>query len=209
MKKLYATIAAVLLTTGLSVNLQAQDFEVPEPTFTVPFNGEAELLYNMFQVTWGYYGITDNMGDEPMECTLTMPDGTVKTLKGSISDANMEGTIEGDAPATSSNALSFRNFMSINDDTMQLIQMYGTYKVNIPEATVLVNGVPNPEANMQFIIYGENGTGAVNEINVENGVYKVFSIDGTKVTETSDVNVVKGLSPGIYVINGKKTLIKK
>lgn len=154
MKKVFSLLSVLALVSG-SFSIQAQDFEVPEPSFTIPLNGEAELLYNMYQVTWGYYEITDNMGDDPMISTLTLPDGTVKTVKGIISDANMEGTIEDKAPATENNALSFRNFMALDDD-MVLIQQYGTYKVNIPAGTVLVNGVPNPEANLEFTIKGQN-----------------------------------------------------
>ena len=156
MKKKIASIASFLVFSGAVFSVQAEDFVVPQPILTVPYNGEAELLYNMVQVTWGYYGLEDNNGGEPMTCTLTMPDGTAKTLNGIISDANMEGTSEGKAPTTEDNALSFRNFMKLDEETMQYVQEYGTYKINIPEGTVLVNGVPNPEANLQFTITGTN-----------------------------------------------------
>lgn len=154
MKKTFTTLASLLLVSGSCLTAHAEDFVLPEPSFTVPLNGEAEMLYNMFQITWGYYGLEDNAGDDPITCSLTMPDGTVKTVKGSIDDANMEGTQAGKAPTTENNALSFRNFMQIDMDNMQLIQQYGTYLVNIPEGMVLVNGVPNQEVNLQFVIKG-------------------------------------------------------
>lgn len=154
MKKTFTTLAT-LLVAGAGFTLQAQDFQVPEAMFTVPLHGEAELLYNMFQVTWGYYPLVDNAGDDPITATLIKPDGTELTVKGNIDDANMEGTQEGLAPSTEQNALSFRNFMKLDEETMQLIQEYGTYKVNIPEGVVLVNGVPNPEANLEFKVLGE------------------------------------------------------
>ncbi|MCH5233855.1 MAG: hypothetical protein J1E16_01055 [Muribaculaceae bacterium] len=153
MKKTFTTLAAFMLLSSVSIPARAQDFVVPEPTFTIPLGGEAELLYNMFQVTWGYYGLIDNVGEDPITCTLTKPSGEVKTVNGIITDANMEGTQEGKAPTYVDNALMFRNFMSLNDD-MQLIQEYGTYKVNIPAGVVLVNGVENPEANLEFTIIG-------------------------------------------------------
>ena len=154
MKKTFTSIAALLVFSGSALQAQAQDFIVPEPTFTVPLYGQAELLYNMFQITWGYYELVDNAGEAPITCSLTMPDGTVKTVKGIIDDANMEGTQEGMAPSTVDNALSFRNFMQLDESTMQYIQEYGTYHVNIPEGMVLVNGVPNPEVNLDFTING-------------------------------------------------------
>lgn len=163
MKKTFKSFAAFLLMGATAFSANAQDFKVPDPSFTVPIYGEAELLYNFFQITWGYYELTDNAGDDPITCTLTMPDGSVKTLKGSIDDANMEGTLEGKAPTTENNALSFRNFMQLDQETMQYIQQYGTYKVNIPEGMVLVNGVENPEVNMQFTIKGTKEIKYMNE----------------------------------------------
>lgn len=151
MKKTFTSLAALML---MGVAAQAQDFTVPEPTLTVPLGGKAELLYNMFQVTWGYYELVDNAGENPITCTLTKPDGTVMTVKGTITDANMEGTQSGQAPSTTENALSFRNFMELDQSSMQLVQEYGTYKVDIPEGMVLVNGVPNPQANLEFTITG-------------------------------------------------------
>lgn len=155
MKKIFTSIAALVLFTGGVFEAKAQDFTVPEPTLTVPLGGEAEYLYNMFQVTWGYYGLAQNVN--PITCTLTMPNGVEKTVKGNIDDANIEGTQTGKVPTTRENALSFRNFMSMDDD-MKLIQEPGTYKVNIPAGVVLVNGVSNPEANLEFRITGGDET---------------------------------------------------
>lgn len=132
--------------------------EVPTPTIIVPLGGEAEVLYDMFEVTWGYNALTENAGDDPMQATLTFPDGTKKTVKGQITDAN--GFETGDVtgmPASEDNALMFRKFMSMDDD-MNLIQQYGTYTVDIPEGIVLVNGTPNPAATLSFRITGEGGS---------------------------------------------------
>lgn len=42
---------------------------------------------------------------------------------------------------------------------------------------------------------------------VENGVYKVYNLMGVKVLETKDIQEIKNLGRGIYIINGKKVLI--
>ena len=207
MKRSIRTLASILCAVGVFLSAGAQNFKVPEPTLTVPIGGEAELLYNMFQVTWGYYELTENAGEDPMTCTLTMPDGSVKTVKGSIDDANMEGTIAGKAPSTVNNALSFRNFMSLNEETMQLIQQYGTFKVNIPAGIVLVNGEPNPEAELSFQITGEDTT-SIKSVNTEKGNLSVYTLSGEKVENVRNEAEIKNLPHGIYIINGKKTIIK-
>ena len=42
----------------------------------------------------------------------------------------------------------------------------------------------------------------------KDGIYKVFNLQGVKVLETKDASAVSGLSKGIYIINGKKVLVK-
>ena len=41
----------------------------------------------------------------------------------------------------------------------------------------------------------------------EDGVYKVYNLQGVKVVETQDASVVSSLPRGIYIINGKKVII--
>ena len=160
MKKRFTLLSSALIFSAMGFMASADDFVVPEAEIIVPINGEAELLYNMFEVTWGYYGLVDNMGDDPISATLTFPDNTVKTVRGTIDDANAEGESQKDVPTTRQNALKFTGFMAMNDD-YQLIQQYGTYKVSIPEGVVLVNGVPNPPANLSFKINGSGNEGDV------------------------------------------------
>lgn len=42
----------------------------------------------------------------------------------------------------------------------------------------------------------------------ENGVYRVYNLQGVKVLETKDASAVDGLSKGIYIVNGKKVFLK-
>lgn len=42
----------------------------------------------------------------------------------------------------------------------------------------------------------------------ENGVYKVYDLKGSKVLETTDSSLINGLSKGVYIINGKKIMLK-
>lgn len=154
MKKIFTSIAVLVLLSGGAI--QAQEFTVPQAEIIVPIGGEAERLENMFEVTWGYYGLVENAGN--ITCTLTTPSGKVMSVNGKIADANREGTQAGPVPTTENNALMFRGFMTLNEETMQYDQEYGTYKVNIPKGIVLVNDVPNPEENLEFRITGGDET---------------------------------------------------
>lgn len=154
MKKTVMVLGSAVMFATMGFTANAEQFVVPEAEIIVPLGGEAELLNNMYEITWGYYGLEDNAGDDPITSILTFPDGTVKTVKGQIADANKEGEIAGEVPTTVNNALMFRNFMILNEETMMYEQQYGTYKVEIPEGVVLVNGVENPAATLYFEITG-------------------------------------------------------
>lgn len=156
MKKIFTLMTASLLLASGSFVAKAQDFQVPDPQIIVPIGGQAELLGDMFEITWGYYGLVDNAGDDPIQVELTFPDGTVKNVKGTITDANKEGEAADGipVPTTQQNALMFRNFMEFDADEMRYIQQYGTYVVNIPAGIVLVNGVENSAAELNFKITG-------------------------------------------------------
>lgn len=92
----------------------------------------------------------------------------------------------------------------------------GTYIYEFPEDIVFENG-----KEYQFVVsvYGANdsligketiywigvsGSG-VDAVGVENGETVIFTLDGVRVKADS----VKGLSNGIYIVNGKKVLVRK
>ena len=42
----------------------------------------------------------------------------------------------------------------------------------------------------------------------QDGVYRVYNLQGVKVMETNDVSEINNLSKGIYIVNGKKVVVK-
>lgn len=52
-------------------------------------------------------------------------------------------------------------------------------------------------------------TSGISAIIGENGTADIYGIDGIVIARSADANVVKNLPAGIYVINGKKVLIRK
>lgn len=178
------------------------DVEAPAPMFVTPFGGTADFLYNMVGVTWGFYTLTDNMGGEPMEGVITLPDGTQKIVKAVIHDTNGDeiGVPDVADRPTTNNYLMFRNFMDTNSDGM-LIQTPGEWTLYIPAATVLINVdgvmVPNPEATMVFYITDNGQSSGIEGVDAEeDAVY--YDLLGRRVTRPSS---------GLYIRNGKKILL--
>lgn len=88
----------------------------------------------------------------------------------------------------------------------------GEYTLSVPEGIVTLN--QNDNTYDVFINRTVNFTLAIGESSIvrnekiENG-YKVFTLQGVKVLDTNNIEDLNRLSNGIYIINGKKTLIRK
>lgn len=54
---------------------------------------------------------------------------------------------------------------------------------------------------------GSDGIEAISELS-DVKEYTIFSIDGNFILNTVDINQLDNLQPGLYVVNGKKILIK-
>lgn len=85
----------------------------------------------------------------------------------------------------------------------------GEYSLAIPRG-IIYSGtyeapLYNPAQTFTFTVTEDDLTG-INGIDAANGVYNVYSISGVRVAKTDNV---KDLNPGIYIINGKKTAIRK
>ena len=102
-------------------------------------------------------------------------------------------------------------FVSIQDGSL-LIDVsdfeIGRYLLTIPSGTVVIadGEYINGESYYEFVI---SNSSAVSSL-VENadGIWIVYDLNGVKVLATEKAEELKGLAPGVYVINGKTTLIK-
>lgn len=112
--------------------------------------------------------------------------------------------------------LTFGNEVTISESGTSLcIDLSGleadTYRVNVPAGYVFIYSDGQTFVNAYtsletVIVTGEAGgeEGAVAGIEAENGIYTVYNLQGVKVLESESLN---GLSKGIYIINGKKTVV--
>lgn len=76
----------------------------------------------------------------------------------------------------------------------------GDYTLEIPAGAYTINGAPSPAVSHAFTmqVVGIDGIAADN-----NNAPLIYTIDGRRISSADD------LEPGLYIINGKKTIIKK
>lgn len=82
----------------------------------------------------------------------------------------------------------------------------GEYTLNIFEGAITVDNQGSPEITKKYnlLTTGINGIAAD-----ANGKYNVMTIDGRIILKDADASQAKQLEKGIYIINGKKALVRK
>lgn len=85
----------------------------------------------------------------------------------------------------------------------------GQYNLVVPEAYVILGNESyiNNEALARYIITNEAGIADI--IEDELGVYRVYDLRGINILTTTESTDLSSLLPGIYVINGKKVILRK
>lgn len=89
-----------------------------------------------------------------------------------------------------------------------LNQEPGNYEFVLMEGCVVIGGEAlNGMLDITYIV----STGSLVEFAAadEDGLYRVYGLDGVNVLTTSDAADLKALSNGLYIVNGKKVLFKK
>ena len=78
----------------------------------------------------------------------------------------------------------------------------GTYYLSLREGVVIVDGAANaPIFDYMFIVAGA-GTDSIESLDAENGIKEIYNLNGVKVNGNN-------VGQGVYIINGKKVLIRK
>lgn len=97
--------------------------------------------------------------------------------------------------------MTVSGLVSVSDDFTVLsagVDCWAFDNENGAYITYVVTGVTNPNAGVDEIkVDNENG-----------GLTKVYNMQGVKILETKQPGNLNSLSSGIYIINGKKALIK-
>lgn len=98
----------------------------------------------------------------------------------------------------------------MNEMIQRLPQKYteaGTYVITFPEGyfNLSDNGIPSPEFKLTYTI---SGSGIDMVVADKDGMFRVFNVAGVEVMTTPDKDNLKNLPAGLYIINGKKMMLK-
>ncbi|MBD5212255.1 MAG: hypothetical protein HDS74_04025 [Bacteroidales bacterium] len=82
----------------------------------------------------------------------------------------------------------------------------GQYKLTIPTSYFVIDGKNCPSQNFIYEVDPELG---VNTVEAADGLFNVYGADGRVIILNAVEDDVKALDGGLYIINGKKTIITK
>lgn len=110
--------------------------------------------------------------------------------------------------------LEYGKDVTINEDNEIVIDLSsvesGEYELLIPEAYVFVKedgkDYINPDIWFEYTIENDGVDTGIDSINTNNSHLNVYTINGANLGK---VNSTENLNKGIYIINGKKVLVKK
>lgn len=166
--------------------------EDPEgPTYT---NLNAKILtpagetsLEMLQLTWQGATLSFNEGERPTG-TLVGPDDVEYVCNFAINEN------------TSILDVTFRD---AENGTAAEIKTPGEYTLTIEAGGVLVNGLPNRAVSLTYEVEKDENLG-VEAIEASNARADIYSLQGVRLQGTD----VKALPKGLYIVNGKKVVIR-
>lgn len=150
---------------------------------------------------------TDVNGLEPTtvkelsEVTITWNECPLAYNGGEIRVIDPEGNSYDVVPTNENGVLTL--------DLSEIVEADGLYEVLISEGAYVITEESGKTlcgmVDLQYTVSKDNGAAAVEA----QGGYKVYSIDGVNVLNTESKDAVNNLAPGLYIINGKKVLVRK
>lgn len=173
---------------------------------------DIEGVYVMYwpEVSWMTGEFFDNLtltGDNDVNIVLTYDDSystTMSTLQ--------PGQYMKDSYSLEDGNSTYAIYVNLNLD------LDGLFNLNVPEGFVWVDlggisvsDVINAAASIPVEL-GNSQTGAVDEIqkgSFNDGILRVYNLQGVNVMNAKDSSALKSLAPGIYIINGKKVALGK
>ena len=110
-----------------------------------------------------------------------------------------------------SNAATGGNVFTITLETT--VTEEGTYTLNVPSGTFSLYSDPNDypvscDLNFTWTIGDATGINTVVVAGEGEGVYDVYTVGGVRVMSTDDASQLNSLPAGLYIINGKKHVLK-
>ncbi len=205
------------ISSGSSVELNipeglvtGEDGMNPAQTFNfyyyAPYGHEAEFEMdnNTVLITWPE--ITSISSSYDKQLYLINPDGSTTELTwsqyGSAGDVKIPGY---DEPFEGERIEVYLSGLELASGEYTLVIPINTVLFYMPDYSIYCN----PKGEYKFIIDNGDSNG-IFDINAEsNDILRIYNIQGVNILNTTDRNAINTLSNGIYIINGKKVMIRK
>lgn len=173
---------------------QTITFTVAETTSTLPtINPETAID-----------GSTTAIVDELEQVTINWNNLSVELLDGSeIRIVNPQSEIINQIPSIIDNSLVF--------NLAEIAIEEGNYEIIIPEGAYIIHDESGDTLSQMIdLSYELKKVNSVKDITGNNGnVFNVYSIDGLHILTTENRSELESLSPGLYIINNQKVIIRK
>lgn len=168
-----------------------------------------------------YYEVKEQTTEDGFEISVNPAGGNVTEIPAQIvvtaAGRSMIGNGESAITLTDADSKSYNvsldidwnlemNQLAINlaDDA---ITAAGTYTLTIPEGAI--NGDSETDTNKELVVvYIIGTTGIDNMVANAGSKVDVYAINGTNILRNANATAVKSLAKGLYIINGKKVVIK-
>ena len=169
---------------------------------------EESGVYNISWAGITYLSVTDSSSINPF---IVGSDGVRHELI--ESNDPYEGINPGEYALTffyDEDTWNYESYLTVNLNGMGLAT--GEYDLILPEALLILSAPDftdylNSEAYIP--VYIDDTTSVETVSGVNEGIFRVYNLQGVKVLETEDASAIQNLNTGIYIVNGKKMLIRK
>ena len=157
--------------------------EVIDFTSAYPPNDALLEFLNNILITWDRAMSLNTANTE--NATLTLKNGTPMTLQGTITNGML--------------AFTFNDVAT------------GVYNLYVPQGYVMAEADKALYVNREVkLTYAVDKNTAVTRLEADrHGMFTIYNSQGVKVMTTSDATEINSLANGIYIVNGKKVIIRK
>jgi hypothetical protein len=172
--------------------------------FTSTRGVDNSAVYYIDDVTWGR---TDVPQIKPSVSSVSeiAKAGIAKEIALSAVGLNLTENIKLSISGTNASQFSLDK-TSLPAEGGDFVVTFNSDEVSTHTAYVVLESAGAPVAYISLEVNNTSGVTAITTD--ENGLYNAYNVLGVKVLSTRDANELHTLAPGIYIVNGKKLVIK-
>lgn len=169
-------------------------------------NKEIKVVYNVKHV------VGENETIDPVEGSYSALSAFTVTFVNATDVATVKNAAKPYLLASGGNTTTVKNVTAKESNKLYMplsseLTTEGSYTLVIPAGSYTVDGENGTELRFEYTISSDaSGIGSISADGSEG--MDVYSISGVKIAEKASTLSVSGLAKGIYVINGKKYIVR-